>query len=648
MTTKLESNGPTPGNGTSGRITALTMSESTATRPPPRAIRGYEDTLGQRQLNNKDNDKNNGYFVDADGNAYEPYAMAWRYLGLFIDCNSGDDERGKQREERRLDDNNDNNNNDNNNNDNDKNNNNNDKNNDGSSSCQRRLLWAAYHDTHYRGGSMGEYSLLNRESDEWEMATCRGQTFWPFTRCKKMDCHARHTSWQLIGVYKESDGLDDWTEQLFKHHGYCHWGQDVLDKNGNGNNNHEGNSRDGNAEEEADVVVASDYEFMQNMRETWSDGSSACRQLKVAGADGNLLYAAVQPLKRGDMTMGLYADSACLEPASTYGRNAVRYGDYLAQTTGAYDDDAEWQNAVDRWNDLLSDYKFCQPCRAFSQTKSSKSDNKNNDNDHDGGNEGEGSVEQWGFNCYDDAGYRNCNQCYKFATKTDMKEASVADLQEASRQGTILAIQYTDGVTYGAGHPVATQHAQHVARSVFVAVASVVVVALAVGVWFRLEALMHRRRQLVKNVALQEEMLTIKKCDREAAAGDGGSSEDDSLSDTYHLRRTRRWKRQFSKEHPRGVDPVKKSDHEAKEHPRGVETVTESYHEAKEHPRGVDDTVQKSDHEAAVAGHVGGGTSEDDSLFDDHHRRRSRRWLRQFSFKKHPRGVAAATSDQHN
>jgi hypothetical protein len=515
---------------------------TTATRPPPRATtRGserYREDEGQRQLG-QNNDKN-GYFVDADGNAYESYAMAWRYLGLFIDCSSDSDEHGKR--ERHL--NNDNNNND----------------GSSSSSCQRRLLWAAYHDPHYRGGSMGEYSLLDRQRDKWEMATCRGQTYWPLTRCKKMDCHARRTSWQLIGVYKENDGLDDWTEQLFKHHGYCHWGQDVLDQNGNGNN--KDHSRDGNgAAEDNDVLVSSDYEFMQNVRETWSEGSSSCRQLHVADANGNLLYAAVQPLKRGDMTMGLYTDSACLEPKSTTGKNAVRYGDYLAQANaGVYDDDtaytavvSEWQSSVDRWNDLLSDYKVCQPCRAFSMTKSSNSGNNNNKNNNNnnnnyGNNEGEGSQEQWGFNCYDDAGYRNCNQCYKFATKTDMQEASVDDLAEATRQGTILAIQYTDGVTYGAGHPVALQHGQHVARNVSVGVAAVTVGAILVWAWYRLAAILQRRRQ-VQNVTLQEDMLTGKKKTksiREAAAGaaDGTSDDDTSTSSDDHHRRRRRRRRQ--------------------------------------------------------------------------------------------------------
>ena len=37
---------------------------------------------------------------------------------------------------------------------------------------------------------------------------------------------------------------------------------------------------------------------------------------------------------------------------------------------------------------------------------------------------------------------RSCNQCYKFETQSDMEVASASDLEEASVQGTILAIEY--------------------------------------------------------------------------------------------------------------------------------------------------------------------------------------------------------------
>lgn len=36
----------------------------------------------ERDLSSNDN----SYFVDTEGNAYEPYSLAWRYLGMYLDC----------------------------------------------------------------------------------------------------------------------------------------------------------------------------------------------------------------------------------------------------------------------------------------------------------------------------------------------------------------------------------------------------------------------------------------------------------------------------------------------------------------------------------------------------------------------------------
>jgi hypothetical protein len=54
------------------------------------------------------------YLVDKNGNAYEPYSLAWRYLGMYIDCDV-DQTNGNDR--RFLE--------------------------DGGSECERVLLWAA-------------------------------------------------------------------------------------------------------------------------------------------------------------------------------------------------------------------------------------------------------------------------------------------------------------------------------------------------------------------------------------------------------------------------------------------------------------------------------------------------------------------------
>lgn len=53
-------------------------------------VRRYNDPGSSRFL--KDEDNKNGanakmsYLLDASGNAYEPYALSWRYLGMYADC----------------------------------------------------------------------------------------------------------------------------------------------------------------------------------------------------------------------------------------------------------------------------------------------------------------------------------------------------------------------------------------------------------------------------------------------------------------------------------------------------------------------------------------------------------------------------------
>jgi hypothetical protein len=66
---------------------------------------------------------------------------------------------------------------------------------------------------------------------------------------------------------------------------------------------------------------------------------------------------------------------------------------------------------IEKWNEAMSTWKICQPCRALSTSQSYDNDNhdhhqflKNNEND------GEGDEKHWGYNCYDDAGYTNVNQ----------------------------------------------------------------------------------------------------------------------------------------------------------------------------------------------------------------------------------------------
>jgi len=362
------------------------------------------------------------YLVDSNGNQYEPYSMAWRYLGAYIDCDiqqkSGDDygesniyrklttqlfgsKRAQNSNRRGL----------------------------GSGSgdgddCSRKVLWAAYYDPHYRGNEIGEYQFYDHITSTWDKTTC--QT----ARCAKMNCHASRSHFQLIGVFKETDGFTDWAEQLFKHEGYCIWDGDKEEGSGSGDG-------DGSS---------SDYEFMSNRQDYIPQG---CNQMYLEDDDGNTVYRGLTPLTGGNITESLYIDEDCTQ------RSTMSFANYIVKwyTNYYYDEDKgiqvaeSWMANTIRWNDLMMDYHVCQPCRAYNKVPTYEDEDRFRRLDED---DGGGDEEKWGYNCYDDAGYRNCNQCYKFETKTDMEPASTEDLERASKQGTILAIK-VDGVTYGKG-----------------------------------------------------------------------------------------------------------------------------------------------------------------------------------------------------
>jgi hypothetical protein len=347
-----------------------------------------------RALNSADNDGGQvSYLVDAEGNAYDPYSLAWRYLGMYIDC---DVDQHK---------------------DEDGNNNNNGGNNyysddvfrerrrrrmasgDDNDSCSRKLLWAAYRDPQYKDGQIGEYQFYDWRNDEWDTSTCQTK------RCAKMDCHAKRTHFQLVGVFKETDGLVDWAEQLIKHEGYCVW-NDAEAAESDEDAQQNSHSEDGDNEY---------YEFMYNRQDHWAQG---CQAMYLTDSYGNALFRDIRPLAGGNITEGLYWDDDCTQKASmTFFQYIVKF-----YTKYYYDEELgeevalQWKENVAQWNALMQDFKICQPCRAYS-----KKPNINDENDQrrdlrflNEGNDGEGDSEQWGYNCYDDAGYQNCNQCYKF------------------------------------------------------------------------------------------------------------------------------------------------------------------------------------------------------------------------------------------
>lgn len=182
---------------------------------------------------------------------------------------------------------------------------------------------------------------------------------------------------------------------------------------------------------------------MQTMRKELPEGCTETSAFSYY--DSGTYYVAMKPQEGGDMTLGVYTDSTCSTEAG------YTYEDYQSYAASSLTATAS-SGAFDTWNAGMDAYKVCQPCRAYNREETECSGDHCDDRRRRLGEEedGQGDEEQNGFNCYDDADYRNCNQCYKFETHTDMEEASSTDLSLADSQGTILLIEYED-VWYGSG-----------------------------------------------------------------------------------------------------------------------------------------------------------------------------------------------------
>jgi len=361
-------------------------------------------------------------FVDGEYE-YDEYQQAWRYLGFMIDCDSSNDD----------DD-------------------------DGSGSydggtgegCSRYVVWAAYVDLDYEGGGIGEYQYYDTQTQQWDATSCNyggggdggsgdgdgGD------RCAKMDCHLEDSNFSLLGIFKHKS-YDDWMEQLFKHEGMCVW-------------------------------TDTEYSFMSNAREAWPQG---CEESYSTTSSGNPIYYDLKPTQGGGMTIGLYTDTRCVEELHSDSISVESVVGNLLMEAGSgdgsgdqNDDDASKYDTLEEsfaaWDSAFAKFKICQPCVAHDLTNvgyntdddASKGDgywtyNSKYDDDayyDDQYNADDGGGGDYSdFDCYDDAGYTNVNQCMKFMAKTTMNAATYRDLSLALQQGTTLDFTLTALSTNG-------------------------------------------------------------------------------------------------------------------------------------------------------------------------------------------------------
>lgn len=240
----------------------------------------------------------------------------------------------------------------------------------------------------------------------------------------------QNTHFKVLGYYKQPY-VTDFFEQLFQHQGSCTWSD-------------------------------ASYNFMENNREFWPE---ECTESVVTDENGSAVYYDIKPLPEGKMVIGLYSDAAC---SKTYTGSLTVEEAVQANDNNNGDDDGNGNNDAnagypavgsdewfDEWNNALSTYKTCQPCKVSSlsnmakgrrledqQDQADQEDQQEDAQNEDGGQNDDGGM----FGCQDAAGYQGANQCAMFALNTDIRLASFRDVRLATLQGNIVPA-YGAGVT---------------------------------------------------------------------------------------------------------------------------------------------------------------------------------------------------------
>jgi len=355
---------------------------------------------------------------------YDEYQQAWRLLGFVIDCNLVQDDDYQSSHHSSGDE-------------------------VTEEGCARYVLWAAYVDLEYEGGGIGEYQYWDRTTQKWNDTSCEYADARSGgsggsqdgdgdggSRCAKMDCHLEDTHFSVLGFFKHRS-YDDWMEQLFKHEGMCVW-----------------------TEEE--------YAFMKNARKAWPQGCTETGT-SISGESGDdyvssrPLYYNVKPLKSGRISIGLYTDEQCITeyPADTdtiedIVGNIFTSREYSQHSSEDGNDNYDFSgdslaDSMDRWDSAFDVWHMCHPCVAYDIENTEGDKYLDDDDDYAAYDDayynrragrkrklgGEYSAQGDVFECYDDAGYTNVNQCMKFSAKTRMQTATFRDLSLGKHQGTL-------------------------------------------------------------------------------------------------------------------------------------------------------------------------------------------------------------------
>eukprot|EP00934_Nitzschia_sp_Nitz4_P005098 Nitzschia sp. Nitz4//scaffold151_size53849//46947//48605//NITZ4_006731-RA/size53849-snap-gene-0.36-mRNA-1//-1//CDS//3329537168//5088//frame0 len=368
-------------------------------------------------------------YIEGAETYYDDYAQAWRALGFYVDCENVA-EQGDQNEDA--------------------------DNADNVVACQRYLLWAAYIDEGYSGNGASEYKYFDRHSNRWDSSSCIAGE-----RCVAMDCHLPSSNhFSLLGFFKEPQ-YEDFIESLLSYQGDCVWTDE-------------------------------EYNFMMSgsaMRDILPSLAEAGCSKSVYVDNGNYIYYTAKPMEYGDLGVGLYTDSSCVQPYAGNTLSPQTVLQTMVCGVNAYDQDydedfdetlynkiCQYYNAtshsadassidawslsseLEQWNEAMDAFKQCQPCMTVDLTSvvAGLGYKKNSDGyryysyqDDDNHNDNKNFVcQSFGADDDDNQG-QAVNQCKKMSG--NMESASWRDVELAGAQGSITSVLLPSSLVIGKG-----------------------------------------------------------------------------------------------------------------------------------------------------------------------------------------------------
>jgi hypothetical protein len=82
---------------------------------------------------------------------------------------------------------------------------------------------------------------------------------------------------------------------------------------------------------------------------------------------GNTLYIDMHPLPEGNMTLEIYTDNMCTMLSDEMNLEAyiLNLYNYYGYSNKGKQVAADYAEAIETWNEKMSVFKVCQPCRAY-------------------------------------------------------------------------------------------------------------------------------------------------------------------------------------------------------------------------------------------------------------------------------------------